>query len=238
MSQSMCQTGAAKGIDTMFVLHPLAANEMPIMGISSGQLIGFTANTIAYDPLDKKIAGSLPGDMTYDQPNITLYLRPGTEDQEDLRMLAADQIQFNDLWLKYARKGKEFTHFQALDLASDPCGTFSISGWSHQSFSRSDLKQVQFVLSVADGTVAEYDKHTDKLQWTLSGGVLTADDADFTSSGFKVGMSIIYETGIQATPFGYGLVAVMTDTTLTLTNTTLNVAAGEGQIHAARIHFE
>lgn len=235
----MCDTGAAKGIDTRFVLHPLTDRAMNILGISSGQLIGFTSESIAYDPLDRRIAGSVSGSMSYDEVSITLYLRPNTPDQEELRMLASDQVDFSDLWLYYSRKGKSgpaFTHFQALDLAEEPCGKFNIGGWSHQSFTRSDLKQVQFTLTT-DGIVAEFDRHTDDVAWTMAGGIITATDADFSASGFMAGMTVIYETGNTSSPYGYGKVSALTATTLTLTDTTLVVASGEGKIHGARTHY-
>lgn len=236
-TSSMCKTGAVKGVDTQFLLHPLADNQMRLIGISSAQLIGFSSDLIDYGPLDRRIAGKIPGSMSYDDVQITLFLRPASNDQEDLRTMSTDQIEFNDLWLYYAREGTEFTHFQALELSEEPCGTMSISGWSHQSFSRSDLKQVQFTLSV-NGQVAEYDRHTETVDWTMTDGVLTAVDADFTDADFRVGMSVIYETGNQTTPYGYGKVTAVTATTLTLSSITLDAASGTGKIHAARIHYE
>ena len=240
MSQSSltpCKSGAAKGIDTKFVIYPLTGKELVLLGANSGQLVGFSSSNIAYDPMDKRIAGSLPGDMSYDDTAWSLYVLPQDASQEELRVLAKDQLQTSGIRIYYDRVGTEFTHFQALDLASDPCGVFGISGWSEQSFDRSGLKQVQFTLTT-NGEIGYYDRHTDSLEWDMADNVITATDGDFVNQDFRIGMSVIYETGNQAKPYGYGLVTAVTATTLTLSNTTLTVATGEGKIHGSRIHAE
>lgn len=235
--QDQCITGTIKGTDTRIVLYPLENRQMTFLGQTQGQIPGFTANMIAYDPFDQDVAGKITGDLAYADTQIEAFMLTRDPSQEELEMLGKDKIEFTEMWMYYQSYGTELTNFWALDLASDNCGKISIAGFSPQSYGRSDLVKVQFNLAIK-GPSARYERHTDDVMWTLAAGVLTANDADFVNSDFRVGMSIIYETGNPAKPYGYGLADAVTASSLTLSNRTLNVASGTGKIHAARIHWQ
>jgi hypothetical protein len=237
-AQSQCDEGAIRGLNTTLVLHPLTAEENRFKGITNAQMPGFTTESIAYDPFDKPIAGKLLGSSSYNDMQFTCYMLDDNEAQYEMEVMAKNKVQFSDLFYYYDdTKG----NFYALDLASDPCGTFGISGFSPQAYGRNDLVRVQFTLLV-NGPTARYKYHTDADSYDgydVVAGVLTLDnpasDFSFVTQGFTAGMSVIVETGDNTNPYFYAILSAVTATTLTFTDTTLAGADLTGQIHAARV---
>ncbi len=194
MSQVVCGNQSTLGIDVEILFHPQSQvagkKETKLLGIVNAQLFGWTAEVITDDSFDRKIAGQILGSLSYDPAQYTINMRAKDPSQELLRIYSKDRIEFKDMWVIYnTAQG----HFATLDLASDPCGVFGISGHSAQPVGRNDLQQVQFNL-VVNGATAQYEYHTDDILFELAAGVLTATDVDFTALRFRKGMSIIIET--------------------------------------------
>jgi len=229
-----CGTGANVGIDTDVIFHPKTAREILLPGLNNAQLPGWATETITDDSFDKEIAGTILGSLSYEPASLAIYLRSKNPAQEEIRVMSKERKQFSDIWIVY---NKKVGHFWALDLATDPCGFCGISGYSPQAYGRNDLQQIQFTL-VVDGASGMYEYHTPELLYDIAAGVVTASDGDFANRGFKPGMSLIMETGDQTDPFVVGLVAAVTTTTITLTDTSITESTLQGRIHGAVVKLE
>ena len=237
MSQAaaQCGTGANVGIETEIILHPRTAKEFKLPGINNAQLPGWSAETITDDSFEKEIAGTIIGSLSYQPATFSVYMRSKNPAQEEIRIMSKERTEFSDIWIVYKKK---HGHFWALDLATDPCGFCGISGYAPQSYSRNDLQQIQFTLTV-DGASALYEYHTQEIIYDIAAGVVTATDGDFVNQGFRAGMTLILETGDPTAPLLRGIIDSVTDaTTMTLVDTTVTEAALQGKIHGAVIKLE
>ncbi|MDL2315651.1 hypothetical protein LJC59_01015 [Desulfovibrio sp. OttesenSCG-928-A18] len=235
MSQAkQCGTGANVGIDTEVIFHPKTAREIKLPGLNNAQLPGWNTEQITDDSFDKEIAGIILGGLSYQPASMSVYMRSQDPAQEEIRVMSRERREFNDIWIVY---NKKYGHFWALDLVRDPCGLCGLSNYAPQSYGRNDLQQIQFTLT-ANGDSALYEYHTTSVQYDIAAGVATATDGDFVNRGFKKGMTLIMETGDQTSPFVLGLVAEVTATTLTLTDTSITQAGLEGRIHGAVVSLE
>lgn len=235
MSQvAQCDTGANIGTTFEVVLHPKAAKETTMIGLNNVQLPGWTTEQITYDPFDQEIAGVILGGLSYQPASMSVFMLSKNKAQEELRVLSKERTRFSDIWIKY---GEGHQHFWALDMSTDPCGFCGIADYSPQSVGRNDIQQIQFTL-VVNGASGMFEYHTPELAYAIAAGVVTAADGDFVNRGFKKGMTLIMETGDQTNPFVRGLVAEVTETTITLTDTAITEDALTGQIHGAVVKLE
>ncbi|MDR1489927.1 MAG: hypothetical protein LBS65_05495 [Desulfovibrio sp.] len=239
MSQVACESDKIVGIETEIIIHPLTAIEFRVMGMNNAQLPGFNTETITDDSFDKKIAGRLPGSMSYTDTSFTAYMIRKDPAQEELRMLAHARSRFSDFWYLYTEKTRDFW---ALDLIADPCGVVSIAGFAPQAYGRNDLVQVQFALTV-NGESGFFEYHTESLEYDVASGVLTVDTPpsgfSFITLGFKPKMTVIVETGTAASPYFYAKIADagVTADELTFTDTSISKTGLSGLIHAARVEL-
>lgn len=232
MATKKCGVGELTGANFRVVIHPGTSNQTDLPGVNSLKLPGMTREAVTVDDFSRDFATTIAGGGSYTPITWAANYLVGNAVHNYLTANLRNNTEFSDIWI-YVDDRPESERFWALDLASDPCATMQVSSFDPQEATKNAVLSVQGSFTVnGDGRI--YDKHTDTLIYEVAAGVLTAVDGQFIAKGFTEGMSIIMETGVNTSPFEYGIAESVTATTIAFVDKTIVVpSATSGRIHGS-----
>lgn len=176
-------------------VHCGKTDEMLIRGLQSTALpFGFTTETITVDVMGERIAKVLPTGGSYEEISIDYAWAPNDPSQTYMQQASLNNVEVRDMRF-YVDDNNICGGFAALDLISDPSGSYRVGSMTSPSGSKSELFTGSLTITPA-GPSTYYGFHaygTDLSFTTGAGASVAATNQDFVELGFEAGMVVLID---------------------------------------------